>query len=137
MAPEFPEMLTAGREREFLTAFAFRGKWVYQQDAISDADITEYIRCNGTLSGMRAAFAYYRAFPADAQYNRETFKGKLKMPVLALGADHGLGANLQISGMQAVAENVRGDVIPDCGHFIPEEQPEVLTQHILDFFAEE
>ena len=137
MAPEFPEMLTAGREREFLTAFAFRGKWICQQDAITDADITEYVRCNGTPSGMRAAFAYYRAFPADAQHNRETFKGKLKMPVLALGADHGLGADLQISGMQAIAENVRGDVISDCGHFIPEEQPEVLTQHILDFFREE
>ena len=137
MAPEFPEMLTAGREREFLTAFAFRGKWVCQEDAITDADITEYVRCNGTPDGMRAGFAYYRAFPADAQYNRENFKGKLKMPVLALGADHGLGADLQLSGMQAVAENVKGAVIQDCGHFIPEEQPEVLTQHILSFFQEE
>ncbi len=135
MAPEFPELLTAGREREFLTAFAFRGKWVYQQDAISDADITEYVRCNGTPNGMRAGFAYYRAFPADAQYNRETFKGKLKMPVLALGGDRSFGT-LQFTGMQAVAENVRGEVIPDCGHFIPEEQPELLTQHILDFFQE-
>lgn len=135
MSP-FAEMLTAGREREFLTAFAFRGKWVYQQAAISDTDITEYVRSNGTPDGMRAGFAYYRAFTADAQYNRETFKGKLKIPVLALGGDRSLGA-LQFQGMQAVAENIRGEAIPDCGHFIPEEQPEVLTQHILDFFQEE
>ncbi|MBD1869038.1 alpha/beta fold hydrolase [Cyanobacteria bacterium FACHB-471] len=136
MSPELPEMLTAGREREFLTTFAFRGRWVYQEDALSNADVAEYVRCNGTPSGMRAAFAYYRAFPTDAQYNRETFKGKLKMPVLALAGAHGLG-DVQLKGMQAVAENVRGAVIPECGHFIPEEQPEVLTQHILDFFREE
>ena len=135
MAPEFPEMLTAGREREFLTAFAFKGKFVYQKDAISDADVAEYVRCNGTPSGMRAGFAYYRALPADAQYNRETFKGKLKIPVLVLDGDHSF-AGLTFEGMQAVAENVRGEVIQDCGHFIPEEQPEVLTQHILSFFQE-
>ena len=134
MSP-FAELLTAGREREFLTDFAFRGKFVYQKDAINDEDIAEYVRCNGTPNGMRAGFAYYRAFPADAQYNRETFKGKLKMPVLALGGDHSFGA-LQLQGMQAVAKNVRGEVIQDCGHFIPEEQPEVLSQHILDFFRE-
>ena len=84
---------------------------------------------------MRAGFAYYRALPADAQYNRETFKGKLKIPVLVLDGDHSF-AGLTFEGMQAVAENVRGEVIQDCGHFIPEEQPEVLTQHILSFFQE-
>jgi pimeloyl-ACP methyl ester carboxylesterase/heme-degrading monooxygenase HmoA len=134
MSP-FAEMLTAGREREFLTEFAFRGKFVYQKDAISDEDIAEYVRCNGTPSGMRAGFGYYRAFPTDAQYNRETFKEKLKMPVLALGGDRSFG-NLQLQGMQTVAENVRGAVIQDCGHFIPEEQPEMLIQHILSFFQE-
>lgn len=133
VTPEFPEMLIAGREREFLTTFAFRGKFVYQKDAFTDKDIAEYVRCNGTPDGMRAGFAYYRAFLADAQYNRETFKEKLKMPVLALGGDRSFG-EIPFKGMQAVAENVRGVVISDCGHFIPEEQPAVLTQHMLDFF---
>jgi pimeloyl-ACP methyl ester carboxylesterase/heme-degrading monooxygenase HmoA len=136
MAPDFPEMLTAGREQEFLATFAFKGKWVYQKDAISDADIAEYVRCNGTASGMRAGFSYYRAFPADAQYNRKKFPGKLKMPILAIGGDRSLG-DLQYQGMQNVAENIRGVVIPDCGHFIPEEQPAVLAQHLLNFFREE
>jgi pimeloyl-ACP methyl ester carboxylesterase len=28
-------------------------------------------------------------------------------------------------------------VVPDCGHFIPEEQPEILARLLLDFFGEE
>ena len=131
MSP-FAEMLTAGREREFLTNFAFKSKFVHQKDAFTDEDIAEYIRCNGTPSGMRAGFASYRAFTADAKYNREHFPGKLKMPVLAVGGDRSFGENA-FKGMQAVAENVFGAVIQDCGHFIHEEQPEALTQQILSF----
>jgi pimeloyl-ACP methyl ester carboxylesterase/heme-degrading monooxygenase HmoA len=134
MSP-FAEQLTAGREHEFLIDFAFKGKFVYQKDAIRDEDIAEYLRCNGTAKGMRAGLAYYKAFPADAEYNRRQFKGKLTMPVLAIGGEHSFG-EFQLQGMQQVAENVRGLVISDCGHFIPEEAPDVLVQQMLSFFQE-
>lgn len=134
MSP-FAEQLTAGREREFLTDFAFKGQFVYQKDAIRDEDIEEYLRTNGTAEGMRAALAYYKAFPADAQYNREQFKSKLTLPVLAIGGEHSFG-EFQLQGMQQVAENIRGVVIPDTGHFIPEEAPELLVQQMLSFFQE-
>ena len=134
MSP-FAEQLTAGQEREFLTDFAFKGQFVYQKEAIRDKDIEEYLRTNGTAEGMRAGFAYYKAFPADAQYNREQFKGKLTLPILAIGGEHSFG-EFQLQGMQQVAENIRGVVIPDAGHFIPEEVPELLVQQMLSFFQE-
>jgi pimeloyl-ACP methyl ester carboxylesterase len=32
--------------------------------------------------------------------------------------------------VKMVAEDVEGEVIPDCGHFVPEERPEVVVRHI-------
>jgi len=31
---------------------------------------------------------------------------------------------------------VRGGVIENCGHFVPEEQPEELAQRLMAFFIE-
>jgi pimeloyl-ACP methyl ester carboxylesterase len=31
---------------------------------------------------------------------------------------------------------VTGVVIPDCGHWIPEEQPKLLLRHLLPFLRE-
>jgi hypothetical protein len=36
----------------------------------------------------------------------------------------------------AVAENVQGEGVPDCGHFIAEERPDYLAARLLKFFSE-
>ena len=132
MARVFPEMLTAGREREFLKTFAYRGS-AYIKDAISEADIDEYVRHYASPGGMTAGFEYYRAFLQDAQDNQELGKKKLTMPVLALDADHGYGGN--IAAMGTVATNVRGVVVPNSGHWIAEEQPRYLQSQLLEFLS--
>lgn len=133
MARNFPEMLTAGREREFLTAFAYQGS-TYIKDAIAEADIDEYLRHYASPGGMTAGFEYYRAFPQDAQDNQELGKKKLTMPVLALDAEHGYGGN--IATMETVATNVQGAVVPNSGHWVAEEQPQYLVNQILEFLSE-
>lgn len=72
---------------------------------------------------MRAGFEYYRAFPIDAEQNKElSSKTKLEMPVLVLGGDiyPALGGdfpgNFALNSTQAVAQNVRGVVVPLSGH---------------------
>jgi len=37
--------------------------------------------------------------------------------------------------LRAVAEQVSGAVIGECGHFIPDEQPEKLAEILTDFFT--
>lgn len=133
MVRDFPEMLTAGREREFLTAFAYQGS-TYIKDAIGEADIDEYLRHYASPGGMTAGFEYYRAFPQDAQDNQELGKKKLTMPVLALDEEHGYGGN--IAPMETVATNVQGAVVPNSGHWVAEEQPQYLVNQILEFLRE-
>jgi pimeloyl-ACP methyl ester carboxylesterase len=92
---------------------------------------------------MRAGFAYYRALPQDSADNRAVLaQGKLPMPVLAIGGavsyPHGRGrGHAPEQSLRQVAHDVRGAVVPDCGHFVPEEAPDVLSRHLLEFFAAE
>jgi pimeloyl-ACP methyl ester carboxylesterase len=62
------------------------------------------------------------------------------MPVLAIGGavsyPHGRGrGTAPEQSLRQVALDVRGAVVPACGHFIPEEAPDVLIKHLLNFFA--
>jgi pimeloyl-ACP methyl ester carboxylesterase len=132
--PVFPEMLTRGREKEFLTRFAFRGNYVFQQTAITEADIDEYLRSYTNPEGMAAGFGYYRAFAQDANDNREIGKTQLKMPVLAIGGDRNATGDFTESNMRRVADDVKGIILKDCGHFVYDEQPEALVREMLAFF---
>jgi pimeloyl-ACP methyl ester carboxylesterase len=131
--PTFPEMLTRGREVEFLTQFAFRSPYVYQQAAVTDADIAEYLRSYSTPEGMSAGFGYYRAFAQD-RLDNQAFSRKLTLPVLAIGGEHGLGEFTAVN-LRNAAENVKSAIIKDCGHFVYDEQPEALANEILTFLA--
>ena len=135
MAPEFPEMLTRGREREFLTAFAYRSHFVYQPGAFTDADINEYLHHYGNPAAMAAGFGYYRAFPQDAKDNQAAFgKAKLTMPILAIGGAHAFG-DFGEKNLRNIATDVQGVVFADSGHFVNEERPEELVQTVLPFLA--
>jgi hypothetical protein len=38
--------------------------------------------------------------------------------------------------MKPLCEDIRGGVIEDCGHYIPEEQPEILTVRVIEFLKD-
>ena len=132
--PDLPEVLIGGREREYLDWFLRRK--TANPEAFSDSDLAEYLRVFTKAGGLRAGLAYYRAAGLSAQQNRElSGRGKLAMPVLALGAEQGSIADMA-SPLRAYAEDVRGGVVAHCGHFIPEEQPEAAAQELASFFGE-
>jgi pimeloyl-ACP methyl ester carboxylesterase len=138
MTPELPEALVAGREREYLGWFYREFCW--QRGAITPADVDEYLRSYARPGAMRSGFEYYRALPQDKADNQALHEAgfRLPMPVLALG-----GARIEARGrgeeplesLRAIASNVSGGAIAECGHFIPEEQPAVLAEHLLQHFA--
>ena len=75
---------------------------------------------------MQAGFEYYRAFPINAEQNKELSETKLQMPVLVLGGDiyPALGGdfpgNLALTSTQLLAANVTGVTVPLSGLWIPE-----------------
>ncbi|GGB63930.1 hypothetical protein GCM10011505_50590 [Tistrella bauzanensis] len=129
---DLPEILLQGRERAFLT-------WLFQAKAvrpwtITPADLDEYVRINSGPGATRAALAYYRQnlSPEDLAQGRARAARKLVIPVLAFGADAGVGGAL-IDTMRLVATDVRGGVFAGCGHYIPEEAPRAVADQILGF----
>jgi pimeloyl-ACP methyl ester carboxylesterase len=138
MTPDLPEALVQGRERAYLSWFYKEFSW--QPQAIAEADITEYLRTYTAPGALRAGFAYYRNIPRDIADNKALLDSgfRLKMPVLALGGERmearGRGSQPEES-LRCIADDVTGGVIAECGHFIPEEQPDALAARLLEFFA--
>jgi pimeloyl-ACP methyl ester carboxylesterase len=130
--PDVPEALTAGKEREYLSWFY---RLAYNPDAITEADIDEYVSHYSAPGGMRAGFEYYRAFPIDAEQNKEHSSVKLTMPVLVLGGEYSLGT-AALESMSSLATDVRGGIVPLSGHWIAEERPDFLVEQLARFFGE-
>jgi pimeloyl-ACP methyl ester carboxylesterase len=137
--PDVPEALTQGKEMMYLPWFY--QNLAYNPAAITQADINEYVSHYSAPGGMRAGFEHYRAFPEDAIQNQNYSKTKLPMPVLALGGGYipTFGGNITmptvIYGMDILAQNVTGITVPNSGHFIPEEQPDVVVKLLNNFFS--
>ena len=107
--------------------------WTYNQSAITPGDRDEYIKQYSKPGALRAGFEYYRAVFEDAEQNKEYAKEKLRIPILTIGGEAGVG-NFTTTTFQMVANNVTGITLPNTGHFIPEERPNVLIKYILEFF---
>ena len=136
---DLPEFLTAGREREYLKWFYRNFAW--RADAISEADIDEFARCYAKPGGMRAGFAYYRAAAEDARDNKALFEGglRLEMPVLALGGEkwEARGRGMEpYECLKPVCCDIVGEVVPDAGHFLVEDQPEYVNARLVRFLRD-
>jgi pimeloyl-ACP methyl ester carboxylesterase len=138
---DLPEMLIQGRERDYL-AWIFATK-SFRSYAIDAAALEEYTRQYSAPGAMRAGFAWYRAnFDADglAQAKARAAK-RLTMPVLALGGSEGVGDALRATAA-TIGDRVQGGAIAPrqarpgdgCGHFLPEECPDELTEAVVKFW---
>lgn len=126
------ERLVAGRERILLDRF-------YNELSANPSRIDEetrdhYAALYARPYAIHNAFSgQFAAFAQDAIDNQQLLaKGKLKMPVLAIGGDHSYGKHLATEVGFAAAD-VRAAVIEDSGHWIMEEQPEQAVTVILSF----
>ncbi|MGV8872811.1 MAG: alpha/beta fold hydrolase [Rhodococcus sp. (in: high G+C Gram-positive bacteria)] len=127
-ADHVAEMLIHGKEREYLR-YMYRTQ-IYNVGAITDEDIDVYARSYAAPGGLRLEL--YRSFYQDGIDNREFAKNKLEIPVLAVGGSHSI-RELCASSMRAVAEDVTGVVIPECGHWVPEERPQEFLDALIPF----
>jgi pimeloyl-ACP methyl ester carboxylesterase len=125
------ERLVKGRERIYLDRFW--NELSANPKAIDEATRRHYAELYARPGAMHSAFNQFAAFTQDAIDNKAfAAKGKLTMPVLALGADHSFGTQMA-DIMRVVATNVTGGVIADSGHWVMEEQPKQTTAAIVDF----
>ncbi|MEW9549736.1 alpha/beta fold hydrolase [Nonomuraea sp. NPDC050783] len=137
LQPDLPERLVAHDVRGYLEYFFER--WTYNRHGLDPDAVDSYVRAFSRPGALRAGFDDYRAQEQDlALDDADAAMGRrLTMPVLALWGSVGLPARLPTLDIwREYAENVTGAQIPDCGHFIAEERPDALLDHLRGFLAE-
>ena len=127
------ERLVAGRERIFLDRFY--NELSAHPEKIDEATRAHYAALYARPRAMHDAFEQFHAFPQDGIDNRAFLaKGKLTMPVLALGAASSYGTAMK-GDLDKVATHVQAGVVPQSGHWIMEENPAASAKLIVDFLA--
>jgi haloacetate dehalogenase len=139
LQPDLPERLAGADVAGYLGYFFER--WTYQRAGLEPEAVAEYVRAFSAPGALRAGFDDYRAsFPHDAEADdADHAAGKrLHMPVLALwgqAALFGVAPVVEVWG--DYADDVTGQAIEDCGHFLAEERPDELVALLRPFLAGE
>ena len=127
------ERLVSGRERIYLDRF-------YNELSATPRSIDEetrrhYAELYARPGAMHCAFEQFAAFTQDSLDNKAfAAKGKLSMPVLAIGGDKSFGTAMA-DILRFVASDVMADVIANSGHWLMEEQPAATVAAITAFLG--
>lgn len=132
-ARDIPEMLTAGRESDYIASFI--RERISVPGAVSTADIETYGQVYARPGAMRAGFELYRAFPEDEEFVRERLGtvGRMATSVLAVGGELSLSSTLLGEMASEISTDSRLEIVPGAGHWIPDQAPDYLAQLIIDF----
>ena len=127
------ERLVAGRERIYLDRFY--DELSADPKHIDESTRAHYAQLYARPQAMHDAFAQFAAFPQDAIDNQAFLaRGKLTMPVLAIGGAKSYGTSLATE-IGFVATDVKPLAIPDSGHWLMEEQPKRTVAAIVQFIG--
>ena len=122
-----PERVLEGRfqiYQDFLIDYLLK-----DSKSIGPRDRAIYAAAYSSPDAIRAGDAWYQTFPQDI-VDSKTYK-KLEMPVLGLGST---GYGWLQAAVTPKATNFRLVKIENSGHFMQEEQPEVVAQLLIEFF---
>jgi pimeloyl-ACP methyl ester carboxylesterase len=125
------ERLVAGRERIYLDRFW--NEFSADPKSFGEASREHYAQLYAQPGAMRAGFNQFAAFDQDAIDNQAFLaKGKLTMPMLAVGGEKSFGPTMAIV-MRSAATDVQEVVIANSGHWLMEEQPAATVTAVRSF----
>jgi pimeloyl-ACP methyl ester carboxylesterase len=125
------ERLVAGRERIYLDRFW--NEFAADRSRFSEAAREHYAELYALPGAMHAGFSQFAAFDQDAVDNRAFLaKGKLAMPVLAVGGEKSFGTTMA-TVTRFAASDVREAIVPGSGHWVMEENPQATIQIVRGF----
>ncbi|GAA5984684.1 hypothetical protein JCM11641_004560 [Rhodosporidiobolus odoratus] len=132
------EMLTAGKEMEYIQSFYDR--LCYDPSFLTEADMDIYARSFTRAGAMRAGFEVYRAFHQDGRDLQKHLaeKGKIpkSVPVLATAGEASAFDVFMESQCNELAEHVFYSLVPHANHWIPEENPEGFVELVKGWMEE-
>jgi pimeloyl-ACP methyl ester carboxylesterase len=126
-----PEALVAGREKTYF-AYFWNDLAADKTRSVPAGDRDAYVAAYARPGRMRAAWAYFDAFPETAKDFAELAKRKLTMPVLAIAGEKASAGTL-FPQMKLVATDVSVVGPTDTGHWVMEERSQETIDALLKF----
>ncbi len=114
-------------------------RWSAPGAEFTDKAIAEYVRCFSKPESIHASCEDYRAAASiDLIHDEEDMNKKIECPLLVLWGMKGFIHSIyDILGVwREHAKQVEGRGL-DCGHFLPEEDPESVCDELLRFFDDQ
>jgi pimeloyl-ACP methyl ester carboxylesterase len=133
--PKLPEQLVAGGQAAYFDYFF--DAISEHPEAIDRTARAAYADAYGRVETLRAGFDWYRGLAKDEQDNAEP-ASPVSTPVLYVRGECEAGRiETYVNGLRSAGlANLRSQLIPDSGHFAPEEQPAAVADAILAFQQE-
>lgn len=137
--PWLPEAIM--RRGNFATLLSGMRDMAVQKSAISDEDLEYFRAALKNPYAITAAINYYRAMfrsqlrPSSRRAN--SFDGKIAIPTMLIWGedDFALGKELTYGMEPLFSGEFQLKYIADCGHWVQQEKPEQVNQHIAEFLA--
>jgi pimeloyl-ACP methyl ester carboxylesterase len=130
-APGLAEQLVAGRQTIYFRYFL-------RPPSFTDADVAHYAESYAAPDHLRVAFEFYRAFPADAQFNAAEHS-PIDLPIVFGSGEHDAFAKYVPAIAAAMrahgCANVKTELIPNSVHYIADEQPAFVAEIISRYAA--
>jgi len=129
---QLAETLITGKERFFLEHFI--KEHASNKAVFTPALLDLYGKSYAKPHSLHASFEYYRVLNQGVKDNQELSKTKVTVPMLAIGGG-GVGglAEYETEMLRHYATKVTGKVLPDCGHWLPEECAAPLNEAVQNF----
>jgi len=132
---DLPEVLVGGNPDFWLTKML--EKWGADMDVFTEEAMAEYKRCFRDPESIHATCEDYRAGNTiDVVHDAQDRDRKINCPVLILWGERAGSARSHsvLDIWRQRAHDVRGRAL-QCGHFLPEEQPQETARELIGFFA--
>ena len=133
--PNLPEVLVRGKEAAYFDFFF--DAISANRDGVSESARRTYVEAYSRPEALHIGFEWYRTFPQDEKDNVARKGNPVQTNVLYLRGERETG-NLEdyLKGLrQSGLANVEGRLIPNSGHYAPDEQPNSVVAILQDFIA--
>lgn len=132
--PDLPEAMIAGHEPQLCNYFY--DTLAYNKAAIPTEKRQQYAAIYTTQAALHTSLGWYRAFPEDEKEQAPVHP--VEVPVLYLRGNKEPGVlSSYVDGLhKSSCHQVTGEIIEDCGHFTPEENPAGVARAIYQFLKD-